>query len=196
MENKNENKFLNLVLKSSSKNSIPKINLNSCVYHKGKDVGKKFTFKLTLDDLLEYFCSKEYLEKGNEWKCGDCKTRVNISKKFSIYYLPRLLIICLNRFLNNGGNYAKNEEFIDFPLENLDMEKYICENAPDRQYSKYDLFAVSQYYGNAEGGHYTAICKNIDGNWYNYNDSNVSKALPEEVASSSAYVLFYRRRFW
>jgi ubiquitin carboxyl-terminal hydrolase 4/11/15 len=196
LENENENKFLNLVLKPSSKNSISKINLNSCVYHKGKDVGKKFTFKLTLDDLLEYFCSKEYLEKGNEWKCGDCKTLVNISKKFSIYYLPRLLIICLNRFSNNGGHYDKNEQFIDFPLENLDMEKYICENAPDRQYSKYDLFAVSQYYGSTEGGHYTAICKNIDGNWYNYNDSSVSHTSASSAVSSAAYVLFYRRKNW
>ena len=192
----NENYTLNLILRSSSKNSVSKINLNNCIYFKGKDVGKTITFKLTLDDLLEYFCSNEYLEKGNEWKCGQCNIRVNISKKFSIYYLPRLLIICLNRFSNNGGYYGKNEELIDFPLENLDMEKYICENAPDRQYSKYDLFAVSQHYGSTGGGHYTAICKNIDGNWYNYNDSSVSKASPEQVVSSSAYVLFYRRRYW
>ena len=37
---------------------------------------------------------------------------------------------------------------------------------PDKKYSKYDLYAVSQHYGSMGGGHYTAICKNIDGNWY------------------------------
>ena len=39
------------------------------------------------------------------------------------------------------------------------MGKYICENGPDKDFSKYDLFAVSQHYGSTGGGHYTAICK-------------------------------------
>ena len=76
------------------------------------------------------------------------------------------------------------------------MEKYICENSPDRKYLKYDLFAVSEHYGSTGGGHYTAICRNVDGNWYNYNDSSVSLASPKNVVSSAAYVLFYRRRNW
>ena len=45
------------------------------------------------------------------------------------------------------------------------------------------------------GGHYTAFCRNrVDGEWYNYDDSRVSKANVESVQSRAAYLLFYRRR--
>ena len=192
----NDKYCLNLVLNTSSKYSFKKFNLNNCELHKGKNVGKKISFTLTLYDLLEYFSSNELLEKGNEWKCSNCKEKVKVTKKLSLYYLPKLLIICLNRFIRSGIYYGKNDELIDFPLENLDMEKYICENSPDRKYLKYDLFAVSEHYGSTGGGHYTAICRNVDGNWYNYNDSSVSLASPKNVVSSAAYVLFYRRRNW
>ena len=188
----NKDYCLNLILNQSSIFSIEKINLNSCENFRGKDYGKNYEFELTLDDLLEFFCSDEHLEKGNEWKCGKCKQKVKITKKFSLYYLPKLLIICLKRF----RGYSKIVDHVEFPLENLDMGKYICENAPDKDYSKYDLFAVSQHFGGTGGGHYTAICKNIDGNWYNYNDSSVSRASPSNVVTSSAYVLFYRRKNW
>ena len=190
----NKDYCLNLILNPSSSYSIEKINLNGCENHIGKDVGTKF--KMTLDHLLEYFCSNENLEKGNEWKCGNCKKRVKVTKKFSLFYLPRLLIICLNRFSNKVYEYEKNVTCINFPLDNLDMGKYICENGPDKDFSKYDLFAVSQHYGGTGGGHYTAICKNYDGNWYNYDDSRVSSASPGDVVSSAAYVLFYRRKNW
>jgi hypothetical protein len=193
----NKDFCLNLYLKKSSAFSINKINLNSCIEFRGKDVGirKENNYKMTLDDLLEYFCSDEHLEKGNEWKCGKCKKRVSITKKFSIFYVPKILIICLKRFSRDEyGYYNKDGTFIDFPIENLDMGKYIC--GPDKEYSKYDLFAVSQHYGGTGGGHYTAVCKNIDGNWYNYNDSSVSHTSASSAVSSAAYVLFYRRKNW
>ena len=192
----NKDLCLNLVLLPDSDFTVPKINLNNCVSFQGEDVGKRDTDirGITLDDLLEYFCSDEHLEKGNEWKCGNCQNRVSITKKFSIFYVPKLLIICIKRFSKSGYGYDKNNTLIDFPIENLDMGKYIC--GPDKEYSKYDLFAVSQHYGGTGGGHYTAVCKNIDGNWYNYNDSSVSHTSASSAVSSAAYVLFYRRKNW
>ena len=193
----NKDYCLNLILNPLSKNSISKINLNNCENHTGKNVGERSEININLDDLLEYFCSNENLEKGNEWKCGKCNNRVNVSKKFSFFYLPRLLIICIKRFSRGGYyGYSKDGTFIDFPLENLDMGKYMSDGSPDKNFSKYDLFAVSQHYGDTGGGHYTAICKNVDGNWYNYNDSHVSAGSPKEVVSSAAYVLLYRRKNW
>ena len=50
------------------------------------------------------------------------------------------MIICLNRFVSSGYGFSKNEENIDFPLENLDMGKYIC--GANKENSKYDLFVV------------------------------------------------------
>ena len=187
----NKDYCINIILKHKSKYSIPKINLNSCVSFQGKDVGARVK-EINLDDLLDYFCSDEHLEKGNEWKCGNCHKKVNITKKFSIFYVPKLLIICLKRFAKSGYGYGKDDTHINFPIENLDMGKYIC--GPDKDHSKYDLFAVSQHYGGCGGGHYTAVCKNIDGNWYSYNDSSVSSTSASSAITSAAYVLFYRRK--
>ena len=151
---------------------------------------------ITLDHCLQYFTDEECLEEGNEWYCNRCKRRVMATKKIELFYLPRIMCICLSRFLKRGKfyNYSKNNSFVEFPIENLNMEKYIC--GPDKEYSKYDLFAVSQHYGGMGGGHYTAVCKNIDGNWYEYDDMHCSPISPKKVCTSAAYVLFYRRKNW
>lgn len=46
------------------------------------------------------------------------------------------------------------------------------------------------------GGHYTAYAKNpLSNKWYYFNDSSVSEVRDlREIVSSSAYVLFYKRR--
>lgn len=58
----------------------------------------------------------------------------------------------------------------------------------------YDLFAVSNHYGSLNGGHYTAYAQNIDGKWYDFNDSSVSSSSPSDLISGASYLLFYRRR--
>ena len=151
---------------------------------------------INLDHCLQYFTEEECLEEGNEWYCDKCKRRVMASKKIELFYLPRILCICLTRFLKSGRyfGYTKNDELVEFPLENLNMSKYMC--GPDKNYSKYDLFAVSQHYGGMGGGHYTAVCKNIDGKWYEYDDSDCSPVSQNQVITNAAYVLFYRRKGW
>ena len=186
----NNEYYLNLVINTNSDYAYNNINLNTC-----QKIEQERKMELSLDLLLEYFCTKETLEKGNEWLCSKCSKKVDITKKFSIFYVPRLLIICLSRFSKGRGyGYGKNGEFIDFPLQNLDMGKYLC--GPDKEHSKYDLFAVSQHFGGTGGGHYTAVCKNFDGRWYSYNDSSCSSSSPGNVVTSAAYVLFYRRKNW
>ena len=151
--------------------------------------------KISLEDCLQYFTEEESLEKGNEWHCQNCKKPVNASKKIDIFYLPKIMTICLSRFNRKGKRYTKNEENIDFPLENLDMGKYMC--GPDKNFLKYDLFAVSQHYGGMGSGHYEAVCKNMDGKWYKYDDSDVSLVRNEnEIRNRAAYVLFFRRKDW
>ena len=185
--------FLCLVINSNSDYSKKNIKFNE--FKNSYEIESKKD-GLNLEKLLDYFCTIEHLDKGNEWRCGKCNKHVEATKNFSIFYVPRLLIICLNRFSRSGYGYGygKNGEFIDFPLENLDMGKYIC--GPNKENSKYDLFAVSQHFGGTGGGHYTAVCKNMDGKWYDYNDSSCSSSSSSSVVDSSAYVLFYRRQTW
>ena len=58
----------------------------------------------------------------------------------------------------------------------------------------YDLYAVSNHFGGMGGGHYNAYCKMPDGNWWCFDDSHVHAVDKDKICSSSAYVLFYRRR--
>lgn len=58
----------------------------------------------------------------------------------------------------------------------------------------YDLYAVSNHFGGMGGGHYNAYCKMPNGNWWCFDDSHVHAVDKDKICSSSAYVLFYRRR--
>lgn len=58
----------------------------------------------------------------------------------------------------------------------------------------YDLYAVSNHFGGMGGGHYNAYCKLPDGKWWCFDDSHVHAVDKNNICSSSAYVLFYRRR--
>ena len=108
-----------------------------------------------------------------------------------LFYLPKILIICFKRFVKDSYKWRKNEEFIDFPINNLNMGEFMV--GPDKTHSNYDLFAVSQHYGSTVFGHYTAVCKNFD-KWYSYYDSSIHLCSENDTRSSAAYVIFYRRQ--
>ena len=57
---------------------------------------------ITLDHCLQYFTEKESLEKGNEWYCNKCRRRVMASNQIELFYLPRIMCICLTRFIKKG----------------------------------------------------------------------------------------------
>ena len=148
--------------------------------------------KMTLAKCLKKFCKEEQLTEGDEWYCPKCKKHVLAKKKMDLFYLPKILIICFKRFVKDSYRWEKNEDEVEFPIHNLDMKDFVI--GPDKEHSKYDLFAVSQHYGSTGFGHYTAVCLNNDGKWYSYNDSSCSETTESETQSSAAYVLFYRRQ--
>ena len=187
IEFKNNSKYLN----------NKEINLNSCICYRTdfKNVRlekeQKKIGRITLNDCLNSFCKEEKLEKGNEWYCPKCKKHTLAKKKMEFFYLPKILIICFKRFVKDSYRWRKNEELIDFPINNLNMGEFMV--GPDKEHSKYDLFAVSQHYGSTVFGHYTAVCKNFD-KWYSYNDSSIHSCSENDARSSAAYVIFYRRQ--
>ena len=146
--------------------------------------------KMTLIKCLKKFCKEEQLQEGDEWYCPKCKEHVLAKKKMDLFYLPKILIICFKRFVKDSYRWEKNEDEVEFPINNLDLKDFVI--GPDKNHSKYDLFAVSQHYGSTGFGHYTAVCRNYDGKWYSYDDSNCSETSETETQSSAAYVLFYR----
>ena len=148
-------------------------------------------FQLT--NLLENFGMLEQLTEENKWYCPKCKQHQLAKKKIEIYTCPEILIIHLKRFKNN----SKLRNLVKFPIEGLDMGKYIHykENENENNDYIYDLFAVSNHDGDLNGGHYYAYCKNIyENKWFEFNDSCVSEINDNNIVSKSAYVIFYKKR--
>ena len=149
---------------------------------------KKNNGNLSLEGLLNNFNEVETLSKDNQWYCPKCKKFQLADKKMEIYSVNEVIIIHLKRFRKN----QKNSSYVMFPIEGLNLANYLP-NKNERNI--FDLFAVANHIGNLNGGHYFAYCKNfIDGEWYEFNDSNVSKINKNSVVTSNAYVLFYRKR--
>ncbi|CAK7562257.1 MAG: hypothetical protein SEPTF4163_000092 [Sporothrix epigloea] len=150
---------------------------------------------LTLDECLDEFEREEILSENDMWYCPRCKEHRRASKKFDLWKTPDILVVHLKRFSSSGWRRDKLDMRVDFPVESLDITKRVL----DRQSGKeevYDLIGVDDHWGGLGGGHYTAFAKNfIDHQWYEYNDSSVSKVSdPARVVSAAAYLLFYRRR--
>ncbi|KAL2002392.1 hypothetical protein VTN02DRAFT_60 [Thermoascus thermophilus] len=150
---------------------------------------------ISLNECLDEFGKEEILSENDAWYCPRCKEHRRASKKFELWKTPDILVMHLKRFSANRGFRDKIDVVVDFPIEGLDLTGRVA--APEEGKSLvYDLFAVDNHYGGLGGGHYTAFAKNFtNGEWYEYNDSHVSKAIdPQKVVTSAAYLLFYRRR--
>ncbi|CAJ2509958.1 Uu.00g058580.m01.CDS01 [Anthostomella pinea] len=149
---------------------------------------------ISLEECLDEFERDEILSEQDMWYCPRCKEHRRASKKLDLWKSPDILIMHLKRFSSSGFRRDKLETLVDFPIENLDISSRVLAKDDGKQ-EVYDLIGVDCHYGGLGGGHYTAYAKNfVDGQWYSYNDSSVSKISPDRIMDSSAYLLFYRRR--
>ena len=140
----------------------------------------------TLYDCFDDFTNREKLDGDNKWLNEETNEYIEVYKKINFWSLPKILIIVLKRFNNNR---TKIGSLIKFPFE-LDLSKY-CVGYRKNTY-KYDLMSVANHDGGLNGGHYYAYVKNVNGKWYNFNDTNVSEMNKDNVVSESAYCLFYQ----
>lgn len=148
---------------------------------------------IQLKECLELFTATERLSAEDSWYCPACKKHQQATKKFDLWSLPQVLVLCFKRFSYSRYVRDKIDTLVEFPTKGLSMSPYII--SQDSGLAIYDLIAVSNHYGGMGGGHYTAYAKNKDDNrWYYFDDSSVSPAKEEVVVSKAAYVLFYIRR--
>lgn len=166
------------------------------------------TKPVSLDDCFKAFVKPERLDGTNSWRCPDCKVERDASKAISIWTLPDILVVHLKRFTETIYTRQKLTNKIEYPVHELDLAPYIAArpegtNDPRQPIlsggaqpctTKYNLFAVSNHYGDLNGGHYTAITQNfVTGKWLEYDDANAFAIKTEDIISGSAYVLFYKR---
>ncbi|XP_054823916.1 ubiquitin carboxyl-terminal hydrolase 10-like isoform X2 [Prosopis cineraria] len=162
------------------------------VHKTGFTVKKTRQEAISLFSCLEAFLTEEPLGPDDMWYCPRCKEHRQATKKLDLWKLPDILVFHLKRF--SYSRYLKNklDTFVNFPIHNLNLTKYVKSN--NGQSYVYDLYAISNHYGGLGGGHYTAYAKLIDENrWYHFDDSQVTLVDEAEIKSSAAYVLFYQR---
>lgn len=141
-------------------------------------------------DCLDLFTTMELIDdKDNLYFNEKTKEYIKFHKEIKFWSLPKVLIIVLKRFMNNGSKITST---VDFPLSSLNLSKYCV--GYKKQNNIYDLVAVSNHTGSLQGGHYFAYCKMSDDKWYNFNDNTVSRINKNNIISSNAYCLFYIKK--
>ena len=165
---------------------------------------------VTLDQCFQSFSRPERLDEHNMWYCSRCKEHVRALKTMKLWRLPNILVVHLKRFeIRHGFRRDKLDTFVNFPIAGLNMEPYRGQwksasegDVPfvdDTVPAEYDLFAVTNHFGRLGFGHYTAFAMpwdetGISKEWYLYDDSSVRPVEPNEIKTSAAFILFYRRR--
>ena len=144
----------------------------------------------SLIDCFDLYVEGEILDGDNSLTEEITGKKIAVKKNIMFWSFPNILVIDIKRF--NAMN-RKNQIMVDFPIENLNLSKYVIGYNKDSYV--YDLYGVCNHSGSSLGGHYTSFVKNANGKWYHYNDTSVQEvALIQQIVSSKAYCFFYRKR--
>ena len=144
----------------------------------------------SLIDCFDLYVEGEILDGDNSINDEQTGSKIAVKKNIMFWSFPNILVIDIKRF--NAMN-KKNQIMVDFPIENLNLSKYVIGYNKDSYI--YDLYGVCNHSGSSLGGHYTSFVKNANGKWYHYNDTSVQEvALTNQIISSKAYCFFYRKR--
>lgn len=144
----------------------------------------------TIYECFDILISKERLDNNNKLNCKFCGLKNNGYSKTLLWELPKILIIHLKRF---DLNFNKINNNIIYPIDNLDLSKYLDTNSPFKNKYKYNLLGINLHFGNINNGHYVSIIKNMyNKNWYLYNDENEVQLISNNnLQSEHTYLLFY-----
>ena len=147
------------------------------------------SYSVNLMDGFEFYKRKSFISGENQISCNFCHFMCNAIQNNSLFSLPEVLIINLNR--GKGNIYDVGIEFdetidlsgeVETHIESSDTFKLIC--------------IISHFGPSSTSGHFIAFCYvESKGKWYEFNDSIVSEITFQEAKNKgTAYVLFYQRQ--
>ncbi|XP_043709374.1 uncharacterized protein LOC122658462 isoform X2 [Telopea speciosissima] len=145
----------------------------------------------SLENCLDQFTVKEWLDGENMYKCDGCNDYVKAWKRLTVRQAPNILTIALKRF--QSGRFGKLNKKVTFP-EALDLGPYMSESVDGT--NLYRLYAVVVHVDMLNAsffGHYICYTKDFQGNWYRIDDCKVITVELEEVLAQGAYMLLYSR---
>ena len=119
------------------------------------EIGLKYFNGLDIYDAFYYQQKEEFLLGENMIYCNSCRKLQNGAHQQSIYELPYVLIIILNRGKNNQ-DYNENFKFYEI----LDFTKqYNISLNPNSKYKKFYLCGILKHLGESGTcGHFLAYC--------------------------------------
>ena len=144
---------------------------------------------ISITQCLDEYCKLERLENENAYLNDTTGIKESVDKGTIFWSLPNILIIDLKRYDIYG---KKLQNFVDVPLENLDLSKYIV--GYNKSSYIYDLYGVCNHSGGTMGGHYTCIIKNANGKWYEFNDTFINVVNDNNIISNKSYCFFFRKK--
>tara|TARA_A100000164_G_C21879359_1_gene759425 strand:- start:933 stop:1592 length:660 start_codon:yes stop_codon:yes gene_type:complete len=149
-----------------------------------------FNRECNIMECFDKYTEKERLDGDNKWLNEKTNKKETVDKGIAFWSFPDILVIDFKRFSNHN---RKNQNMVHFPRENLDLTKYVVGYNKDSY--KYDLYGICNHTGSVQGGHYFAYVKVNDTEWFEFNDTNVTKLNDAEnkVHSPMAYCLFYKK---
>jgi len=146
---------------------------------------------INLYDCFDAFTQDEIMDGENSWFNESTGKKEDVKKRITFWSFPKVLVITLKRFSADGKK--KIQDLIDFPLNELDLSKYVSGYNP-RQYV-YNLYGICNHSGGPMGGHYTSYVKNSENEWIHFNDVNLEKDVSQNrIITPKAYCLFYRKK--
>lgn len=173
---------------------------------------------ITLDQCFDFANKVDHLKGADRYDCVTCKSKQEALKHNQIHKVPNILMITLQRF--KSGH--KNNDLVDFPIRGFDLSKHTITKDASMIYDLYGIVNHSGTLG--FGHYTAKCFNGSVGKWLHYNDSMVSeiqslntftgqgygfdssvansdqvqdfvsKGLKNELVTSHAYVLFYKRR--
>ncbi|CAN7101081.1 unnamed protein product [Brassica rapa subsp. narinosa] len=150
----------------------------------GGDIG-------SLEEALAQFTAYEVLDGENRYLCDRCKSYQKAKKKLMILEGPNILTVVLKRF--ESDNFGKLSKPIHFP-ELLDISPYMSNPNHGDHHPMYSLYAVVVHLdATSYSGHYVCYIKNLHGDWFKIDDSNVFPVPLQTVLLEGAYMLLYAR---
>lgn len=160
----------------------------------GVTVKKTKQESISLFSCLDAFLKEEPLGPDDMWYCPGCKEHRQATKKLDLWRLPDIIVFHLKRFSYSRFLKNKLDTFVNFPIHNLDLSKYVKSEDTPGGSNVYELYAISNHYGGLGGGHYSAYAKLVEEDrWYHFDDAHVTPVSEGDIRTSAAYLLFYQR---
>ncbi|CAI4222590.1 unnamed protein product [Auanema sp. JU1783] len=145
----------------------------------------------SLEDCLSRHFSESPLD---DWNCPKCKSRQMAQRITKLWKLPSVLVVHLKRFSIVNGDYEKNDMYVSFEPEKLDLQVFLHGKASWSQGCQYRLYAITNHRGRLSRGHYTALVAHATtGEWMRMDDDMVSPTTCTRSDLGDAYILFYRK---